>query len=122
MRPVGDTIPYELSAAVPAGPVQYQILDIADMEKSLTWYVTLTVITHLSIVVPNPWAFARWFIMAYDYAGSWSLVSDYQANLYQGQSQAGVDTDTTIKYYVAHGATPSKINLGYGTVFIPRNL
>ncbi|KAF9519413.1 glycoside hydrolase family 18 protein [Hydnum rufescens UP504] len=94
----GDTTPYEISAAVPAGSANYQNLLIADMDKILT----------------------SWNLMAYDYAGSWSNISDDQANLYRGNTGQGVDTDATIKYYRANGATPSKIIMGipiYGRVF-----
>lgn len=53
-----------------------------------------------------------WNLMAYDYAGSWSNVSDHQANLYRGTTLQGVDTDSTIKWYVANGASKNKINMG----------
>lgn len=53
-----------------------------------------------------------WNLMAYDYAGSWSNISDDQANLYRGNTKEGVDTDTTINWYVANGATKSKITMG----------
>lgn len=56
----------------------------------------------------------------YDYAGSWSNISDDQANLYRGSTRQGVDTDSSIKYYLANGATASKIIMGipvYGRAF-----
>ena len=87
----GDTVPYEISVAVPAGSQNYVNLAISAMDKSLTY----------------------WNLMAYDYAGSWSNVSDDQANLYRGNTKEGVDTDSTIKYYVSQGATASKITMGY---------
>ncbi|KDQ10638.1 carbohydrate-binding module family 5 protein [Botryobasidium botryosum FD-172 SS1] len=93
----GETNPYQISAAVSAGPKNYQVLDIAGMDKSLT----------------------NWNLMAYDYAGSWDTVADDQANLYPGTT-TGFDTDTAVKYYLTHGATASKLNLGlplYGRAF-----
>ncbi|KAG8736566.1 hypothetical protein FRC11_002573 [Ceratobasidium sp. 423] len=64
-----------------------------------------------------------WNLMAYDYAGSWSTTSDDQANLY-GPTNSDTDTDTAIKYYVANGATTSKIVMGmplYGRAFESTN-
>ncbi|KDQ10640.1 carbohydrate-binding module family 5 protein [Botryobasidium botryosum FD-172 SS1] len=93
----GETNPYQISVAVPAGPSNYQVLDIAGMDRSLT----------------------NWNLMAYDYSGSWNTVSDDQANLYPGTT-TGFDTDTAVKYYLSHGATASKLNLGlplYGRAF-----
>ena len=48
-------------------------------------------------------ALTYWNLMAYDYAGSWSTVSDDQANLYSG-SASGVDTQDSINWYVSKGA------------------
>lgn len=76
--------------AVPAGSQNYVNLNVAAMDSSLTF----------------------WNLMAYDYAGSWSNTSDHQANLYRGTTLQGVDTDSTIKWYVANGASKSKINMG----------
>lgn len=75
---------------------------------------------------------------AYDYAGSWSSVvrpsgriklgscslnrplqADNQANLY-GPAPSGFDTDSAVKFYLSHGATAGKINVGiplYGRAF-----
>ncbi|OSD07914.1 carbohydrate-binding module family 5 protein [Trametes coccinea BRFM310] len=93
----GDSTPYELSAAVPAGSDNYQWLNVPVMDKALT----------------------HWNLMAYDYAGSWLTYADNQANLYGGQ-RTNVSTDKAIKWYIANGATPSKINMGiplYGRAF-----
>lgn len=49
--------------------------------------------------------------MAYDYAGSWSNVSDHQANLYTG-SMSGISTKDSLSWYIKQGASPSKINMG----------
>jgi len=63
-------------------------------------------------------------LMAYDFAGSWSTVSDNQANLYGGQGFSNVSGDDAFKSYVSRGATASKINLGmpiYGRGFEQTN-
>lgn len=56
-------------------------------------------------------ALTYWNLMAYDYAGSWSTVSDDQANLYSG-SASGVDTQDSINWYVSKGADITKITMG----------
>ena len=53
-----------------------------------------------------------WNLMAYDYAGPWSNVSDYMDNLYRGKTKEGIDTDSVLKWYTRHGASPRKINMG----------
>ncbi|KAJ6567739.1 glycosyl hydrolases family 18-domain-containing protein [Mycena vulgaris] len=93
----GDTTPYQLSAAVSAGPENYANLVIPQMDKALTF----------------------WNLMAYDYAGSWLTFADNQANLFGG-TRTGVSTDAAIKHFVSSGATASKITMGipiYGRAF-----
>ncbi|CAE6514559.1 unnamed protein product [Rhizoctonia solani] len=93
----GETNPYQITAAVPAGKPNYSNLLVSQMDPSLTF----------------------WNLMAYDYAGSWSTTSDDQANLY-GPTNSDTDTDTAVKWYVANGATTSKIVMGmplYGRAF-----
>ncbi|KAI0366010.1 hypothetical protein BV20DRAFT_1056022 [Pilatotrama ljubarskyi] len=93
----GDSTPYEITAAVPAGSENYQYLRVPIMDNALTY----------------------WNLMAYDYAGSWLSWADNQANLYGGE-RTNVSTDSAIKWYLAHGATASKINMGiplYGRAF-----
>ncbi|KAH9896763.1 glycoside hydrolase superfamily [Cubamyces lactineus] len=93
----GDSTPYELTAAVPAGSDNYQYLNVPTMDKALTY----------------------WNLMAYDYAGSWLSWADNQANLYGGQ-RTNVSTDKAIRWYLANGATAGKINMGiplYGRAF-----
>lgn len=97
----GDTVPYQLTAAVSAGPANYAYLDVPTMDAALTY----------------------WNLMAYDYAGSWLNFTDNQANLYGG-ARTNVSTDAAIKWYEANGATPSKINVGiplYGRAFEDTN-
>ena len=54
---------------------------------------------------------------AYDYSGPWTDLADNQSNLY---GDGDISTDKAVKYYIANGATASKINIGiplYGRVF-----
>ncbi|KAG6828944.1 hypothetical protein H0H92_006232 [Tricholoma furcatifolium] len=93
----GDSVPYQLTAAVSAGPTNYQYLKVPQMNAALDY----------------------WNLMAYDYAGSWLTYADNQANLYGGQ-RTGINTDNAIKWYLAQGASASKINMGmplYGRAF-----
>ncbi|TDL20581.1 hypothetical protein BD410DRAFT_725659 [Rickenella mellea] len=93
----GDSVPYQLTAAVPAGYPNYVNLVVPQMNAALTY----------------------WNLMAYDYAGSWLTFADNQANLYGGV-RTNVSTDKAVKWYVSSGASPSKINMGiplYGRAF-----
>lgn len=93
----GDTVPYQLTAAVAAGAANYASLVVPQMNSALTY----------------------WNLMAYDYAGSWLTWADNQANLYGG-ARTGVSTDAAIQWYLSKGATVSKINMGiplYGRAF-----
>ncbi|KAJ6567740.1 glycosyl hydrolases family 18-domain-containing protein [Mycena vulgaris] len=99
-----DTTPYQLSAAVAAGPANYASLVIPQMDKGAS-------ILRLALNF--------WNLMAYDYAGSWLTFADNQANLYGG-TRTGVNTDAAIKHFVSSGATASKITMGiplYGRAF-----
>ncbi|KDN36633.1 hypothetical protein RSAG8_10736, partial [Rhizoctonia solani AG-8 WAC10335] len=87
----GETNPYQITAVVPAGKSNYANLLVSQMDPSLTF----------------------WNLMAYDYTGSWSTTSDDQANLY-GPTNSDTDTDTAIKWYIANGATTSKLVMGAG--------
>ncbi|KAG8703022.1 hypothetical protein FRC08_003114 [Ceratobasidium sp. 394] len=97
----GETNPYQLTAAVPAGESNYVNLLVKQMDASLSF----------------------WNLMAYDYAGSWSTTSDDQANLY-GPTNSQTDTDTSVKWYIANGAAANKIAMGmplYGRAFEQTN-
>ncbi|KAG8759945.1 hypothetical protein FRC12_009648 [Ceratobasidium sp. 428] len=97
----GETNPYLITAAVPAGQPNYSNLLVKQMDASLSF----------------------WNLMAYDYAGSWSTTSDDQANLY-GPTNSKTDTDTAVKWYTANGAAANKIALGmplYGRAFEQTN-
>lgn len=93
----GESNGYLLTVACPAGPSNYQNMDIAGMDKYLDF----------------------WNLMAYDYAGSWDPTAGNQANLY-GDSQTQFDTDTAIQYYMSQGVASDKIIMGvplYGRSF-----
>lgn len=86
----GDTVPYQITAAVSAGYSGYQYLPIAAMDDTLTY----------------------WNLMAYDYSGSWSTVSDDHANLFPGKTTTGFSTNASIQYYLGQGASKSKMVMG----------
>ncbi|KAG8769816.1 hypothetical protein FRC12_004718, partial [Ceratobasidium sp. 428] len=93
----GDKTPYEISVAVPAGSQNYLPLKVKQMDK----YVS------------------HWNLMAYDYAGSWSKVSDYLANVYGG-AYSGASTSAATTWYLQNGASPKKFVIGmplYGVGF-----
>ncbi|KAF8317679.1 glycoside hydrolase family 18 protein [Clavulina sp. PMI_390] len=89
-RSKGDTVPYQLTAAVPAGSTYYVNFDVAKLDPLFTF----------------------WNLMAYDYAGDWTNVTDDIANLYRGKTEEGVDTDSTIRWYLENGASRKKMNMG----------
>ncbi|CAE6460281.1 unnamed protein product [Rhizoctonia solani] len=93
----GDTVPYELNAGVSAGAQNYQNLKVKEMNEYLTY----------------------WNLLAYDYSGSWSKVSDYNANVYGG-AYSGVSTSTSTEWYLKQGASKDKFLIGmpiYGRGF-----
>jgi len=97
----GDSVPYLITAAVPAGSANYAFLPVSQMDTALSY----------------------WNLMAYDYAGSWLTFADNQANLYGG-TRTNVSTDGAIKFYTGNGATAGKINVGiplYGRAFEETN-
>lgn len=93
----GDSTPYQITVAVPAGSQNYVWLKFPQMDEAVSY----------------------WNLMAYDYAGSWLDYTASQDNLYGGQD-TGVSTDSSIQYYIANGASADKINMGiplYGRAF-----
>ncbi|TFK70012.1 hypothetical protein BDN72DRAFT_943005 [Pluteus cervinus] len=97
----GDSQPYLITVAAAAGSPGYSYLNVPQMDAAINY----------------------WNLMAYDFAGSWLTYSDNQANLYGG-SRTGISGDAAVQYYVSHGATLSKINLGmplYGRAFESTN-
>ncbi|KAF6760385.1 glycoside hydrolase family 18 protein [Ephemerocybe angulata] len=92
-----DATPYLITAAVGAGPSGYSNLNIPQLNRDLDY----------------------WNLMAYDYAGSWLTYVDNQANVYGG-ARTGFSTDVALTYYLNHGASANKINLGipmYGRAY-----
>uniref|UniRef100_A0A8H7K5J4 chitinase n=1 Tax=Bionectria ochroleuca TaxID=29856 RepID=A0A8H7K5J4_BIOOC len=92
---------FQLSIAAPAGPQHFEKLPLGKLGN----------------VIDN------FYLMAYDYAGSFSQFSGHQANLYADDSNPNVtpfSTDAAIKAYSRSGVPPSKIILGmpiYGRSF-----
>ncbi|KAH8928943.1 carbohydrate-binding module family 5 protein [Atractiella rhizophila] len=85
----GDSVPYLITAAVGAGSSGYTYLNVPQMNTALD----------------------IWSLMAYDYAGSWSPSTDYQANL-KGNTPDGVSTVQALGIYTSKGASLNKIAMG----------
>ncbi|RDA83765.1 putative chitinase [Ophiocordyceps camponoti-leonardi (nom. inval.)] len=96
-----QTYHYLLTAATPAGPSRYNIMNLTAMDPHLD----------------------GWNLMAYDYAGSWDTKTGHQANLYvdaQNPGSTEYSTDKAIKDYIAKHVPAYKIRLGlplYGRTF-----
>lgn len=95
------TYHFELTVACSANPDNYRRLQLADMAP----YVDF------------------WNLMAYNYAGSWSLDAGYQANIWDSTKlpkSTPFNTETAVQYYTSNGVNASKIMLGmpvYGRSF-----
>ncbi|CRG89522.1 hypothetical protein PISL3812_06558 [Talaromyces islandicus] len=93
--------PFSLSFAAPMGSSYYGLLDFPSIDKYLDF----------------------WNLMGYAYTGSWNTDAGFQANLFNSTKNplsTPIDSNTSIHYYIAHGATPSKLVLGcplYGVSF-----
>ncbi|KAG5635380.1 hypothetical protein H0H81_011471, partial [Sphagnurus paluster] len=93
----GDSVPYQITFAAPAGAQDSQFLDIPKMNAALSY----------------------WSLMGYDYAGPWLNFTDNQANVFGG-ARTGVSSDMALNRYISQGATACKMNLGmplYGRAF-----
>ncbi|KAH8827572.1 glycosyl hydrolases family 18-domain-containing protein [Flagelloscypha sp. PMI_526] len=97
----GDSVPYQITAAVSAGDANNAYLNVPTMNAALSY----------------------WNVMAYDFAGSWLTFADNQANLYGG-ARTNVSGDRAVQHYKSAGATASKITFGmplYGRTFSNTN-
>jgi chitinase len=96
---------FELTVASPCGPSNYRQMNLSGMDP----YVDF------------------WNLMAYDYAGSWSLAAGDQANLFVSINNSAAtpfDTMTTVNYYISQGIAANKLVLGmpiYGRSFEDTN-
>ncbi|KAK0384661.1 hypothetical protein NLU13_8747 [Sarocladium strictum] len=92
---------FELTVACPAGPQNFEKMDIPGMDRLLDF----------------------WNLMAYDYAGSWDSVAGHQANLYPSQNNPAstpFSTVAAVDHYTRQGVRPSKLVIGmplYGRAF-----
>ncbi|RDA93102.1 putative chitinase [Ophiocordyceps camponoti-saundersi (nom. inval.)] len=98
---LNQTYHYLLTAATPAGPDKYNIMQLAEMDPFLD----------------------GWNLMAYDYAGKWDDTTGHQANLYpdsKNPTSTKFSTDKAVKDYIANNVPAHKIRLGlplYGRAF-----
>ncbi|CAK5274236.1 unnamed protein product [Mycena citricolor] len=112
----GDKTPYELTAAVSAGYAHYEYLAIPQMDAGDV----------VEFTYPSCWPDAQLSPLLLEPHGQMvhvtvvSLMDDLLgANVYGG-ARTNTSTDSAIKYFVASGATPSKISMGiplYGHAF-----
>ncbi|CAK7227859.1 Chitinase 4 [Sporothrix curviconia] len=92
---------FELTVACPAGPDNFQKLDVPAMDRYLDF----------------------WNLMSYDYAGNWSKVAGHQANIFPHQTNPGIapfSTTMAVHYFRSRGVPTDKLVLGlplYGRAF-----
>ena len=93
-RATPDAPHYLLTVAAPCSPQQYELLDLAGMDRFLDF----------------------WNLMAYDFSGSWDQVANHQANLYGG----AISVSKAVDDYQRAGVPSNKLVLGiplYGRGF-----
>jgi chitinase len=83
---------YLLTAAVPASPKLADQFELRELSEVLDWMN----------------------LMAYDFYGAWSTATNFNAALYQpaGDASETNNVDAAVKYYLAAGVPPEKLNLG----------
>jgi chitinase len=83
---------YLLTAAVPASPKLADHFELKELSDVLDWMN----------------------LMAYDFYGAWSTATNFNAALYQpaGDESETNNVDAAVKYYLAAGVPPEKLNLG----------
>lgn len=92
---------FELTVACPAGPQNYNNMDMPGMDRYLDF----------------------WNLMAYDYAGSWDSTAGHQSNIFPSRDNPAstpFSTVTAVDAYCQKGVAPHKIVLGmplYGRAF-----
>ncbi|KAM3083248.1 Chitinase 4 [Clarireedia jacksonii] len=92
---------FELTVACPAGPQNYNKMDIAGMNRYLDF----------------------WNLMAYDFAGSWDSLAGHQANIFPSRSNPAstpYNAEDAVNHYMAQGVYRHNIVLGmplYGRAF-----
>ena len=90
-----------ISVASPAGPTNYNIMQLSAMDAYID----------------------AWDLMTYDYAGSWDSITGHQTNLYPSTSNPNstpFSADRAITDYITAGIAASKIVMGmpiYGRSF-----
>ncbi|RYO95291.1 hypothetical protein DL766_002277 [Monosporascus sp. MC13-8B] len=90
---------FQITVASPASAHNYRHMDLAEMNR----YVD------------------SWHLMAYDYAGNWSVTSSHQANVFANKNITALNTHDAISHYESQGISPHKILMGlplYGRAFV----
>ncbi|KAF9098436.1 hypothetical protein BGX29_008219 [Mortierella sp. GBA35] len=90
----GDSIPYLLTGAMPCGESQYSLLRLSEMNQYMD----------------------RFYLMAYDLAGSWSDAAGHQSNLHGGNS----NIHKAVQHFLGQGIPAHKVIMGmpiYGRAF-----